>query len=461
MRTIKQFASPLRLGKTLLIVLLAATIVVVGLWFAHRSGRLGPLYHRLGWDAMALSAEPFSRENSSPEHEANGNTSTSRMDMPEMEKGNAPKAEPKDASNVPGYAPITISPDIQQRIGVTVGAVEEEPLQMSVNTVGIVHPNETKTARIHLRANGWVEELFVNFTGQKVTKGDPLLSIYSPDFLSAQGEYLIARRSQNVQAAGTPSFARSALEKLKLLGISDEEIRKLEESGEAQVNLALRSPITGTVLKKDVLEGDYITPDRELYVVSDLSTVWVQAKAYQYELPHIELGMPAHVSVPGLPESRYEGKVVFIQPTVEEATRTVQVRIELANPDGLLKPDMFVEVEIEHDMGAGLLVPVAAVFRTGKRDIVFRAEKDQQFMPIEVEISPMKFAEERYQVMKGLAAGDRIITSANFLIDSESRMRAGAGGMAGMPGMEGMEMGGEKETDHSTMEGKDHSGMKH
>jgi Cu(I)/Ag(I) efflux system membrane fusion protein len=427
------------------VVLVVVVIVGAGLWYAvDRGWFAGPDHARMTEGAKEA-----------------GQGNMAGMDMQGMEMGNAKKMEPKEKSDVEGYAPIMIAPDIQQRIGVTVDAVKKEPLRMSVNTVGIVHPNETKTARIHLRANGWVEKLFVNFTGQQVEKGAPLLSIYSPDFLSAQDEYLIARRSQNVQAAGTPSLARAALEKLKLLGISDDEIRKLEETGEAQVNLTLRSPITGTVLKKDVLEGDYITPERELYAVSDLSTVWVQAKAYQYELPHIELGMPAHVSVPGLPDSRYEGKVVFIQPTVEEATRTVQVRIELANPDGLLKPDMFVEVEIEHEMGEGLLVPVAAVFRTGKRDIVFRAEKDQHFMPIEVEISPMKFAEERYQVMKGLAAGDRIITSANFLIDSESRLRAGAGGMASMPGMEGMEMGDKNGTDHSKMESMDHSGMKH
>ena len=423
------------------VVFLIVVIVGGGIWYAVGRGWLA------GADHARMTETKEADQGDMP-----------GMDMPGMEMGDMTKAESKEKSEVAGYAPIMIAPDIQQSIGVAVGTVERAPLRMSVNTVGIVHPNETKTARIHLRANGWVEKLFVNFTGQEVQKGEPLLSIYSPDFLTTQDEYLIARRAENLQATGQPSLARAALQKLKLLGISDDEIRKLEETRDAQVNLTLRSPITGTVLKKDVLEGDYITPERELYAVSDLSTVWVQAKAYQYELPHVELGMPAHVAVPGLPESRYEGKVVFIQPTVEEATRTVQVRIELPNPDGLLKPDMFVEVEIEHEMGAGLLVPVSAVFRTGKRDIVFRADKDQHFMPVEVGISPMKFAEERYQVLKGLAAGDRIITSANFLIDSESRLRAGAGGMAGMPGMEGMEMEG---MDDSKMEGMDHSQMKH
>jgi len=436
------------------VVFLIAGILGGGIWYAV--GR--------GWFAGADHA-PMTDEKRAGQEEMPG------MDMPAMQMGDMPKRESQEPSDVPGYAPLMIAQDIQQRIGVTLGTVKREPLRMSVGAVGIVHPNETTTARVHLRANGWVEKLFVNFTGQQVEKGDPLLSIYSPDFLSAQDEYLIARRSASTQATGQGrlSLATAALQKLKLLGISDEEIRKLEGSGEAQVNLTLRSPIAGTVLEKDILEGDYITAERELYVVSDLSTVWVQAKVYQYELPHVELGMPAHITVPGLPESRYEGKVVFVQPTVEEATRTIQVRIELPNPEGLLKPDMFVEVEIEHEMGEGLLVPVAAVFRTGKRDIVFRAEKDQRFMPVEIGISPMKFAKERFQVLKGLEAGDRIITSANFLIDSESRLRAG--GMAVMPGMEGMEMGdmegmemeGKKMEgmNHSKMKGMDHSQMKH
>lgn len=423
--------------------LLIAIIVGAGIWFAV--GR--------GWFVGVDHGRMMEQADKTEAGDMAG------MDMPGMEMGETPKTaqEPSDA---PGYAPIKIAPRIQQRIGMTVGAVQRKPLRMSVNTVGIVHPNETKTARIHLRANGWIEELFVNFTGQQVEKGEPLLSIYSPDFLTAQDEYLIARRAENLapNGQGGPSLARAVLQKLTLLGISDDEIRRLQTQGESQVNLTLRSPITGTVLEKNVLEGDYITPERELYVVGDLSTVWVQAKAYQYELPHVELGMPAYVTVPGLSARRHEGKVIFIQPTVEEATRTVQVRVELPNPDGLLKPNMFVEVEIEHEMGEGLLVPVSAVFRTGKRDIVFRAQKNDHFEPVEVQISPITFS-EHYHVLKGLEAADRIITSANFLIDSESRLRAG--GMAVMPGMEGMEMGGKEEMDHSKMEGMDGSGMRH
>lgn len=370
-----------------------------------------------------------------------------------VENGEGEAMEP--VRGVPGYAPVVIESGLQQRIGVTIGKVEVEPLRMSVKTVGVVRPDETRTARIHLRTQGWVEELFVDFTGQRVEQGDRLLSIYSPEFLQAQEEFLLARESESLRRLGGDgqSLAQTALQKLRLWGVPEEELRELERTGQPTEKMVLRTPLSGTVLEKNVLEGEYVTPERELYVTSDLSAVWVQAKVYQYELPHIELGKPATVTVAGIPGARFEGEVVFIQPSVDPVTRTVQVRIELQNAERLLKPDMFVEVEIEHPMGEGLLVPVSAVFRTGNRDILFRAESATRFVPVEVDISPMKFANERYHVLEGLEVGDRIITSANFLIDSESRLRSGGGAM--MPGMD-MDMPGMED-----MEGMDHSQMEH
>lgn len=353
---------------------------------------------------------------------------------------------------VPGYAPVIIEPGLQQQIGITIGTAEVEPLRMSVQAMGTVQPNETQTARIHLRTEGWVEELFVDYMGQRIEKNDPLLSIYSPEFLQAQEEYLVARQSGALQSLGggrsDRPLAQMTLQKLRLWNVPEEVLRELERTGQPQATLTLRSPISGTVLMKNVLPGDFVTPQRELYTISDLSAVWVQAKAYQYELPHIELGKSATVTVPGIPGARFEGEVVFIQPTVEKATRTVQVRVELPNPRGLLKPDMFVEVEIQHPMGDGLLIPISAVFRTGERDIVFRAESETRFVPVEVEIGSVKFG-ERYHILKGLEPGDRLITSANFLIDSESRLRYGGGGM--MPGME-MDTPGGEDTDATEME---------
>jgi len=218
------------------------------------------------------------------------------------------------------------------------------------------------------------------------------------------------------------------------------------------------------VLEKKAFEGQYVMPQGEIYVVADLSTVWVQAKIYAYELPHIELGMPASVSFPSLPMRQFTGKVVFVDPVVDEMSRTVQVRVELPNPGGEMRPGMFGDILITHAMGSGLTVPTSAVIRTGERDIVFRAVSADRFVPVQVKISPLQF-EDRFEIVEALKAGDRVVTSANFLIDSESRLLAGGGSMAGMPGMDsggkapattqndikGMAPNELKETEHSGM----------
>lgn len=388
----------------------------------------------------------------------------SGMQMGGMDSTGSESAGAK--SEVPGYSKVRVSPELQQGIGVKIGVVEEAPLEMSVHTVGVVQPDETRVAHINLKTEGWVEKLFVNFTGQAVKKGDPLLAIYSPDFLSAQGEYLIARQAgRRSLDEEQPSLADASLRKMELWDVPEDEIEELEKTGVPRKSLTLRSPIDGTVLLKDVYEGMRVTPENDLYVVGDLSSVWVQAKVYEYELPHVELGHPVKVTVPAMPEREFDGKVNFIEPTLDESTRTVQVRVELPNMDGVLKPGMFVHVEIEHTMGKGLLVPTSAVLRTGERDLAFRVESgDQQgdrFVPVDVKLDTVNFG-GRFHVLEGLKAGDRVVTSANFLIDSESRLRAGGGGMPGMPGME---MGNMKDTDKkgmkdSKMEGMDDAEMR-
>jgi Cu(I)/Ag(I) efflux system membrane fusion protein len=283
--------------------------------------------------------------------------------------------------------------------------------------------------------------LFVSFTGQKVKAGDPMLSIYSPAFFTAQREYLVALQA----AKAMPSPDQQIMvdvgrRRLELWDVPKEEIESLEKTGKALTALTLRSPISGTVLEKKAFEGQYVAPQDELYMVADLSTVWVQAKVYEYELPHIELNMSVAVTLPAFPDREFSGKIAFIDPTVEEPSRTVQVRIELPNDQNQLKPGMFANILISHKMGEGLTVPSAAVIRTGRRDIAYRAEGEDRFVPVQVVISQFKF-EDRFQVLQGLRAGDTVVTSANFLIDSESRLRAGGAAMAGMPGMEGMQMG--------------------
>ncbi len=377
---------------------------------------------------------------------------TMSMDaMPGMSMG----GQENRSASPPGYQAVAVSPAIQQRIGVMIGRVEKAPLSMSVRAVGIVRPDETRTAHIHVRTEGWVETLFVNFTGQRVKKGEPFLSIYSPEFYRTQLDYATARRAGRAGgslAATERSLEELALRKLKLLDVSDPELKELERTGRPLEFLTLRSPVDGTVLAKDVQAHEYLTPARDLYVVADLSTVWVQAQVYEYELPHIALGSPAEVAVVALPGKTLQGKVVFVQPTVEEATRTIQVRVELANPDGTLKPGMFADIIIKHHMGSGLLVPSSAVIRTGTRDVAFLVDDQGRFVPVEIEIGGVSFG-NRFQVLRGLNEGDRVVTSANFLIDSESRLQAGGSG--GMPGMPGMDM---KSMD---MNGMDMKGMDH
>lgn len=392
-----------------------AAVAAVGLAYAYARGAAGQSQHEHAAVASSMPAQ-----------------------MPGMEMGQPTSAAATAPTQIPGYTEPAIAPSIQQRIGVTVGQVQLAPLQMMIRTVGIVRPNETKVAHIHIKTEGWVEKLFVDYTGQKVAAGDPLLAIYSPQFLIAQDEYLTALRGAKKgpsEIFGQQAMTESSRRKLELWDVPPEEIQAIEQTGKATRTLALRTLIGGTVLEKKVFVGQYVMPQDELFMVADLSTVWVQAKVFEYELPHVQVGQSVTVTLPDLAGQELSGKVVFISPTVEEPARTVDVRIELANPDGLLKPGMFAYVVLTHAMGEGLLVPDSAIIRTGERELAFRAEPEDRFMPVEVKISPLKFG-TNFQVLEGLNAGDRVVTSANFLIDSESRLRAGGGGMAGMAGME-------------------------
>jgi Cu(I)/Ag(I) efflux system membrane fusion protein len=354
---------------------------------------------------------------------------------------------PKDAKQTPaatmsamppaGYAEIKINQDVQQRIGVTVGKVEQTPLTMTIRAVGIVRPDETRVAHVHLKTEGWVEKLFVAYNGQKVRAGEPMLSIYSPTFFAAQREFLSALRvaKSGLDSEGDQkTVVDTARRRLELWDIPKDEILQLEKTGNAGKSLLLRSPITGTVLQKTAFAGQYVTVQNDLFEVADLSTVWMQAKIFQYELPHVAIGMPATVSFPASSQRTLIGRVVFIDPVVDEMSRSVQVRIELPNPSGTLLPGMFGDVVISHGMGSGLTIPASAVIRTGERDVAFRVLSDGRFAPVVVKISPTRFA-DRFQVLEGLNAGDEVVTSGNFLIDSESRLEAGAGSMADMPGM--------------------------
>jgi Cu(I)/Ag(I) efflux system membrane fusion protein len=293
---------------------------------------------------------------------------------------------------------------------------------------------------------GWIENLLVNYTGTLVQKGQPLFTLYSPDLVSTQEEYLLALKAKETLgsssireiSAGSESLLESAHRRLSLWDISEEQIIDLAKTGKPKINLTFYSPISGFVLKKDALQGMRVMPDKELYTIADLSTVWVNADIYEYELSDIRVGHKATINLSYFPARSFVGKVSWISPVMDEKTRTAKVRLEFANRDFILKPEMFANVDIEIDVGRKLAVPDEAVLDSGLRKVVFLDKGQGRFEPAEVKIG-RKF-DGYYEVIAGLSPGERILASASFLLDSESRLKEAMGAMAGMPGMsmEGM-----------------------
>src|SRR6266478_2335902 len=341
----------------------------------------------------------------------------------------------------PGTA--TVSPDKQQLLGVRTTAVEARPLSKTVRTVGTITYDETKITHVHSKIEGWVEKLYANYTGKFVQKGQPLFTLYSPDLLATQGEYLLAIKSPERPAgssipevrAGADSLVQASKQRLALWDISDQQIRDLEQRREPQKTLTFYAPNSGFVIKKDINEGMKIMPDKELYTIADLSTVWIDADVYEYEIPLIKVGQQATINLSYYPEETFRGKISYIYPYLDEKTRTVKVRLEFPNSALKLKPDMYVNAEIKVDGGSHLAVPQEAVLDSGIRKVVFIDKGDGHFEPKEVKLGTQM--DRYYQVLSGLSEGEKIASSSAFLLDSESRLSEA---MAGMAGMEGMKM---------------------
>jgi Cu(I)/Ag(I) efflux system membrane fusion protein len=337
---------------------------------------------------------------------------------------------------------LKIDPRKLQMIGVQYGTVGYGPLTKTVRTVGRVTYDETKIARIHTKVEGWIDKVFVDFTGKLVEKDQPLISIYSPDLLSTQQEFLIARKAKdylgNSQIPDVASNANSlydaARERLRLWDINDAQIQELETRGTPMRALTLESPVSGFVLTRNAFDKQRVTPDTELYTIADLSTVWVLADVYEYEVPMIQLGETAVMKLSYFPGRTYTGKVSYIYPQLDNATRTLKVRIEFPNPGFELKPDMYADIVLQVNFGKQLYVPEEAVLDSGNEQIVFVSQQAGYFEPRRVELGGRVDGKEI--VLSGLRAGERIVVSGNFLVDSESRLKSAMGAMAGMPGME-------------------------
>jgi len=332
---------------------------------------------------------------------------------------------------------VQISPEKQQLIGVKIGTAEMKPLEKVIRTVGRVDYDEKRIVTVSPKIGGWIEDLFVDFTGKYVMKGDPLLTIYSPELVSTQEEYLIALRAKKdlakspfPEVAGSGnSLAESAKRRLKLWDISDDQIKALEESGQVKKTLTLHSPFSGFVLEKAAYNGMNVMPGMALFKLADLSVVWLYADIYEYELPFIRLGQQASVQLSYIPGETFTGKAIYIYPSLSPETRTAKVRFEIPNPQGRLKPEMYANVEIKVHLGQKLAVPEGAIIDTGLRQIAIIDKGSGYFEPREVKVGTK--VDNYYEVIKGLKAGERVVTSANFLIDSESKLKEAIGGMAG------------------------------
>jgi Cu(I)/Ag(I) efflux system membrane fusion protein len=315
------------------------------------------------------------------------------------------------------------------------------PLEKVIRTVGRVDYDEKRIVTISPKIGGWIEDLFVDFTGRFVRQEEPLLTIYSPELVSTQEEYLVALRARKdlvrspfpeVAASGN-SLAESAKRRLKLWDISDDQIKFLEESGQAKKTLTLYSSFSGFVLEKTAYKGMSVMPGMALFKIADLSVVWLYVDIYEYELPFVRLGQEATIQLSYLPGETFRGKAIYIYPSLNPETRTAKVRFEIPNSHQRLKPEMYANVEIKVQLGRKLVVPEGAIIDTGLRQLAIIDKRGGYFEPREVKV--MRGTENYYEVISGLKAGDRVVTSANFLVDSESKLKEAVGGMAGMPGM--------------------------
>jgi Cu(I)/Ag(I) efflux system membrane fusion protein len=348
-------------------------------------------------------------------------------------------ATPPGESGVAGRAVVTLAPDLRQMLGVRSEPVRRSRLEHVIRTVGRVAADERRLHHVHTKFEAYVEHLHVDFTGQFVKQGEPLLSLYSPELVATQQEYLLAYRAQQ-QLAGSsiPSVAKGGVDLLeaarqRLLSwdIKPEDIEHLRTTGEVRRTLDLHSDVNGYVVQKNVVHGMRVMPQDTLFDIADLSQLWVLADVYETDLPAVRLGMEAQLHVTYLPGREWRGPVTWVSPTVEEQTRTVKVRIEVANPDERLKPGMFADVFLESDLGEGLVLPASAVIDTGDRRLVFLDHGEGRYEPREVQLGVR--VNEGVQLLRGAEEGDRVVVSAGFLLDSESSLEAAISAMGAAP----------------------------
>jgi RND family efflux transporter MFP subunit len=337
-------------------------------------------------------------------------------------------------------APVTLTPQRMQSIGVKTGVVEFRPVRDEIRTVGNIEADETRISDVQIRFTGWVQKVYADAMYKQVRRGQPLLTIYSPELVTAEQEYLVAKEllaqttipgHATTGSHGSQSLLHAATDRLKHWQIPEREITRLKESGKIRQEIEIDSPASGFIIDRKAFPNMYAEPGTKLYSVADLSTVWVYAQIFQNDIGRVKVGDPASVSVDAYPGQSFPARVSFIWPEVDQATRRARVRLEIPNPDLKLLLGMFVNVELGLPLGDRLVIPASGVFQSGTRQIAFVDRGGGYFEPRDIEVGAR--AGDDFVVLKGLEAGERIVTSANFLIDSESQLQAALGSFAPPP----------------------------
>jgi len=350
----------------------------------------------------------------------------------------APSSPATPPSETP-LAPVQISAERLQSIGVKFGVVERRSVEDDVRTTGTVAIDETRQSYVQTRFSGFIQKVFIDAAYKYVQQGQPLFTIYSPELAAAEREYLVARQNaKNLSqspvpgvAAGSTSLVNASLDRLKQWNLPQREIERLETSGQVQEALEIDSPASGYVTERNALPNLTVQPDTRLYTIADLSTVWVFAQVFQNDLSRIRLGDPTALTVNSYPGRIFQGRVDFIYPDVDMNTRTARVRLVFQNPSLSLKPGMYVNVSVKVPFGVQLVIPASGVLQSGTRQIAFVDASGGYLEPRDVQLGSQ--VGDDFIVLKGLKAGERIVTSANFLIDSESQLQAAIGSFTPPP----------------------------
>jgi RND family efflux transporter MFP subunit len=334
---------------------------------------------------------------------------------------------------------VSIDPRRQQLIGVRTVVAKRADLATTIRAVGVVRYDETRLADVNVKVEGWIRDLYGDYTGQAIRKGQPLFTLYSPDLLNTENEYLLALKTRDQMQQSQIADAReradalvaAARQRLALWDLSPEQIAALEQRRTPETAVTFRSPVDGVVIEKQAVKGAHVMAGQMLYKVADLSVVWVEADVYEQEVPLVKVGGRAVVMLDAYPDEHFSGRVVYIYPYVDEKTRTNKVRYEFSNRGGRLKPGMFANVEMTAPAGVGVTVPTSAVLDSGQEQVVFVAKGDGHFEPRRVKIGRRLGAD--VQILDGVKEGESVATGATFFLDSESQLRASLQGYEQQP----------------------------